>query len=103
MLDRELPVAEWTTPSSLLAVFIGGSGTAACVPKPLQATVTSSTTVEVAFDSTLDPDTMCTADYTAYGWDFPVTGLDASQPVDVTLVGIGSDPTPVVIPLAPMP
>ena len=95
------PIVEWAEAGTTLTVMIGGSGSSACVPSPVGATVESDTTITVAF-TPADGDLMCTADFRVYGWELPLTGdVDATQTVEVTVTGLQEGAEPTVVPLAP--
>ncbi|WAC66468.1 hypothetical protein OVA14_01365 [Agrococcus sp. SL85] len=78
--------AMWAEPGTSLAVFIGGSGSSACVPAPESAEVEDGTIV-VEFEAPDLAAISCTADFRVYGWTFPVE-VDASGPVDVRVEGL---------------
>ncbi len=82
---------QWMQPGSSLAVLLGGSGVADCVPTPVRATVTGPGSIEVQFEPPAG-DRDCSADLRLYGWelllDEPVT---STLPVEVTVTGAGSE------------
>lgn len=95
------PVVEWAESGTTLTVMIGGSGSAACVPEAVGATVEGDTAITVAFAPPTG-ELMCTADFRVYGWEFPLTeGVDASQTVEITVTGLQEGAEPTVVPLAP--
>lgn len=92
--------ALWAEPGTSLAVFIGGSGSSACVPAPESAEVEDGTIV-VEFEAPDLAAISCTADFRVYGWTFPVE-VDASGPVDVRVEGLSpADDQAVELTVAP--
>ncbi|GAA2174193.1 hypothetical protein GCM10009846_19210 [Agrococcus versicolor] len=101
MGSQTFPIVEWAEEGTTLTVMIGGSGSAACVPAPVGATVESESAITVEFTPPTG-DLMCTADFRVYGWEFPLDGeVDATQGIDVTVEGMQEQGDPVVVPLAP--
>lgn len=96
-----LPVVEWAEAGTTLTVMLGGSGSSACVPTPVGATVEGDTAITVEF---VPPsgEPVCTADFRIYGWEIPVAeGVDATQTVEVTVRGLQEDAEPTVVQVAP--
>ncbi|WP_404312810.1 hypothetical protein LG314_02930 [Agrococcus terreus] len=88
--------ALWAEPGTSLAVFIGGSGSSACVPEPDGAEVEDGAIV-VEFTAPDLSAISCTADFRVYGWTFPIDGpVNASMPVDVRVEGLSPDESSVV-------
>ncbi|WP_306231987.1 hypothetical protein [Agrococcus beijingensis] len=91
----------WIEPGRRLAVLLGGSGAAQCVPTPISARATGPGTVEVAFEFP-SGDMDCSADFQLYGWQFeleePVSG---TLPVEVTVTGATAADSSTVLPLQP--
>ncbi|QCR19832.1 hypothetical protein [Agrococcus sp. SGAir0287] len=101
MGSQTFPIVEWAEEGTTIAVLVGGSGSAACVPSPVGATVESATAITVEFTPP-DGDMMCTADFRVYGWEIPLTGeVDATQTIEVTVDGLTEQGEPTVVPLAP--
>ena len=101
MGSQTFPIVEWVEEGTTIAVLVGGSGSSACVPAPVGATVEGETAVTVEFTPPTG-DMMCTADFRVYGWEFPLTGeVDASQTIEVTVEGLTEQGDPTVVPLAP--
>ncbi|HET8867100.1 MAG TPA: hypothetical protein VFM87_02105, partial [Agrococcus sp.] len=81
----------WLEPGVSLAVMLGGSGSAACVPQPIGATSTGPGTVEVAFQYP-SGDVSCTADFRLYGWRVTLPeAISATLPVEVTVTGAAAE------------
>ena len=99
MGSQTFPIVEWAEEGTALTVMIGGSGSSACVPAPVGATVEGDTAITVEFTPPAG-DMMCTADFRVYGWEFPISGeVDASQTIEVTVAGLQEQGDPTVVPL----
>lgn len=84
----------WIDRGSSLAVVLTGSGTAACVPQPVDAVSTGPGTIEVAFEPAAG--TTCTDDLVFYGWRITLPeAVSATLPVQVRVTG-ASDAGPFV-------
>lgn len=91
LLRADPPVrVHWIDPGRELAVLLGGSGTAACVPTPTAARVTGPMSIEVSFEPAAGGD--CSADAQTYGWRFVLgDAISTGLGVEVTVTGAGSD------------
>lgn len=95
------PIVEWAEAGTTLTVMLGGSGSAACVPTPVGATVDGETAITVEFTPPTG-ELVCTADFRVHGWEFPLTdGVDATQTVEVSVTGLQDGAEPTVVPLEP--
>lgn len=93
LLRADPPVrVHWIEPGNELAVVLGGSGTAACVPTPTGARVTGPASIEVSFDPAPGGD--CSADGQVYGWRFVLADpVATTMGVEVTVTGASSTGT----------
>ncbi|MET4098056.1 hypothetical protein ABIB37_000293 [Agrococcus sp. UYP10] len=91
----------WIEPGRRLAVILGGSGVAECVPTPVAARTTGISAIAVSFEFPSEP-MDCSADFHLYGWQFeleePVSG---TLPAEVTVTGTTAADSSTVLALQP--
>ena len=89
----------WVERGDEVGIVLGGSGSAACVPQPVSATMTGATTLAVEFESNDDPNLMCTADFRLWGWEIDIDDLGDDATLTVEVTGVGD--APITVELGP--
>lgn len=86
LLEGEELAVYWLTPGTEIAVLLGDSGTADCVPTPVSATASGPGRIEVRFDPAAGQ--TCTDDFVRYAWRFTLAEpTSATLPVTVAVAG----------------